>query len=40
MIDMVKQRPPSKSACLKGADIPFHTIFIVVGRDTGGGELV
>jgi len=28
------------STCLKGAYIPFHRLFIVVGRDTGGGELV
>jgi len=35
-----KRMLPFDSTCLKGADIPFYGIFIVLGRDTDGGELV
>jgi len=35
-----KWRLPSNLACLKGAHISFHGFSFVVGRDTGGGELV
>jgi len=35
-----KRLLPFNPACLKGVDILFHGIFIVLGRDTDGGELV
>jgi len=38
MRDIDKRRLLSDSAYLKGVDIPFHRILIVVGKDTGGGE--
>ena len=35
-----KRSLPFDSACLKGAEIPFHGILIVVGSDTGDDEVV